>query len=74
MVHKTMFSNQIGQFPTKSLQGNKSIMVMVEIDSNTILIEPMKSRKGAKMIRTYNTLLLRLKWAGIAPKQHALDN
>ncbi len=54
MVHKTMFSNQTGQFPTRSLQSNKYIMVMVEIDSNTILAEPMKSRKDAEMIRAYN--------------------
>ncbi len=44
-VRKTMFSNQTGQFPTCSQQGNKYIMVMVEIDSNAILVEPMKSRK-----------------------------
>jgi hypothetical protein len=37
MVHKTMFSDQTGQFPTRSQQGNKYIMVMVDIDSNAIL-------------------------------------
>ncbi len=45
MVCETMFSNQTGQFPTRSQRGNKYIMVMVEIDSNAILVEPMKSRK-----------------------------
>ncbi len=74
MVPKTMFSNQTGQFPTHSQQGNKYIMVMVEIDSNAILAEPMKSRKDEEMIRGYNALLLRLKWAGIVPKKHVLDN
>jgi hypothetical protein len=49
-------------------------MVMVEIDSNTILVELMKNRKDAKMIRAYNALLLQLKWAGIIPKKHVLDN
>ncbi len=37
------------------------IMVMVEIDSNTILVKPVKNRKDTGMIRAYNTLLLRLK-------------
>ncbi len=74
MVRKTMFSDQTGQFPIQSLCGNKYIMVMVEIDSNTILVEPMKNRKDAKMIRAYNTLLLRLKRAGITPKKHVLDS
>ncbi len=46
---------------------------MVEIDSNAILLEPMKIRKEAKMIRAYNALLLRLKRAGIVPKNHVLD-
>jgi hypothetical protein len=73
-VRKTMFSDQTGQFPTRSQRGNKYIMVLVEIDSNAILVEPMKSRKDEEMIRAYNALLLRLKRAGIIPKKHVLDN
>ncbi len=73
-VRKTIFSNQTGQFPMRSQQGNKYIMVMVEIDSNAILVKPMKSRKDEEMIRAYNALLLRLKQAGIVPKKHVLDN
>jgi hypothetical protein len=49
-----MFSDQTGQFPTHSQQGNKYIMVMVEIDSKAILVEPMKSRKDEEMIGVYN--------------------
>jgi hypothetical protein len=69
-----MFSDQTGQFPMRSQRGNKYIMVMVEIDSNAILVEPMKSHKDEEMIHTYNTLLLHLKQAGIVPKKHVLDN
>jgi len=47
MVRETMFSNQTGQFPIQSLCGKKYIMVMVEIHSNAILVEPMKNRKDA---------------------------
>jgi hypothetical protein len=50
MVRETMFSDQTGQFPTRSQRGNKFIMVMVEIDSNAILVEPMKSRKDEEMM------------------------
>jgi hypothetical protein len=74
MVRKTIFSDQTGQFPIQSLCGNKYIMVMVEIHSNAILVEPMKNRKDAEMIRAYNTLLLQPKRAGITPKKHVLDN
>jgi hypothetical protein len=69
-----MFSNQTDQFPIQSLCGNKYIMVMAEINRNAILVKPMKNGKDAKMIRAYNALLLWLKWAGIVPKKHVLDN
>jgi hypothetical protein len=58
IVCKTMFSNKTGQFPIQSLRGNKYTIVMVEIDSNVILVEPMKSRNDTEMIRAYNALLL----------------
>ncbi len=57
-VRETMFSDQTGQFPTRSQSGNKYIMVLVEINSNAILVEPMKNCKNAEMIRAYNALLL----------------
>jgi hypothetical protein len=49
-------------------------MVMVDINSNAILVEPMKNFKEAKMIRAYNALLLQLKRANIVPKKHVLGN
>jgi hypothetical protein len=49
-------------------------MVIVEIDSNTILVKPMKNRKDTEMIWAYNALLLQLKRAGIVPKKHVLNN
>ncbi len=73
-VRKTTFSDQTGQFPTCSKSGNKYIMIMVEIGSSAILVKPMKSQKDAEMIRAYNTLLLRLRRAGIVPKNHVMDN
>ena len=46
-VRNTVFSNQTGQLPTRYKRGNKYIMVMVEIDSNTILVEPIKNLTDA---------------------------
>ena len=69
-----MFSNQTGQFPTCSQLGNKYIMVMVEIESNAILLEHMKSRKVAEIIQAYNGRLLQLNQADIVPKKHILHN
>ena len=73
-VRKTFFSDQTGQLPTHSQQGNKYIMVMVEIDSNDILVEPIKSRKDADLTRANRTIILILQRAGIIPKKHILDN
>jgi hypothetical protein len=49
-------------------------MVMGKIDSNAILVEPMKSCKDAEMIQAYDALLHQLKQAGIVLKKHVLDN
>ena len=48
-VRETIFSDQWGQFPKRSLKGNKYIMVLVEIDSNAIMVAQMKSRHDDEM-------------------------
>jgi hypothetical protein len=48
-VRETIFSDQTGKFPKQSQKGYKYIMLMVKIDSNAILVEPMKSRKDEEM-------------------------
>ena len=50
------------------------MVLMVEIDSNAILVEPMKSREDKEMIRAYDALVQRLTRAGCKPKKHVLDN
>ena len=69
-----IFLEQKGQLPTISKRGNKYIMVMVEIDSNAILVEPIKNRIDAELTRAYHTIMLRLKRAGIISQKHILDN
>ena len=49
-------------------------MVMVEIDSTGILVEPLKSRNDAELRHAYESLMQRLHQAGIQPKKHVLDN
>jgi len=76
MTHtrQVSFSDQTGQFPKQSKSGHKYIMVLVEIVSNAILVEPMKSRKDAEMIRAYDVLVKRLQQANIHPRKHIIDN
>ena len=47
---------------------------MVKIGSNAILVEPLKSRKDAKLTCAYHALVIRLKNAGIVPHKHVLNN
>ena len=71
---ETSFSNQTGQFPKQSKRGHKYIMVLVKIDSNAILVEPMKSQKDAEMIWAYDVLVKQLQQLNIHPRKHVLDN
>ena len=48
-MKEKIYSDQTGKFPKTSQRGNKYIMVMVEVDSNAILVEPMKSRNDDEM-------------------------
>ena len=73
-LRKTVFSEQTRQFATRSKQGNKYIMVMVEIDSNAIMAEPIKNRTDTELTRAYRAMMLRLKQAGIIPQKHILEN
>ena len=73
-ARETTFSDQTGQFPTRSKQGNKYIMVMVEVDNNAILVESLKSCKDSKLICGYKSLLLRLQRAKIVPWKNVMDN
>ena len=73
-VRNTVFSEKTGQLPTRSQRGNKYLMVMVEIDSNAIMVEPLKIRKDPELARAYRAMMLRLKRAGIVPRKHILYN
>ena len=49
-------------------------MVMVEIDSSAILVEPIKNCSDSKLTQAYSSLITCLHRAGIVPRKHILDN
>jgi hypothetical protein len=69
-----IYTNHPGQFPKKSSRRNQYIMVLAEVDSDAILVEPMKNRTAGEMVRAYQVLIDCLNSAGIFPKLHFLDN
>lgn len=73
-VREIILYDQTGQFPKRSLRGNTYIIVLVEIDSNTIVAEPTKSRKDVEVTRAYRSMMKRLCQSGIVPRKHVLDN
>ena len=73
-IRETVFSDQTGWFPTRSQRGNKYIMVIVKIDSNAILVEPINSRNNHEIARAYRVLMTHLQHAGIVPKQSIGSN
>ena len=73
-MQRKMYTDQTGKFPQKSSRGNQYIMVLIEMDSDTILVEAMKNRKAGEIVRAYQKLVDRLKAYGVVPKHHVLDN
>jgi hypothetical protein len=69
-----VYTNQTGNFPKKSSCGYQYIMVLIEIDSNAILVEAMKNYSAGEMIQACQVLVERLCSAGLTPKIHILDN
>jgi len=69
-----IYMDQTGRFPTRSSKGNQYIMVLAEIDSDSIFVKPMNNRTAGEMVKTYQCLIDRLKDCGITPKHHILDN
>ena len=49
-------------------------MVLIEMDSDAILVETMKNRKSGEMVRAYQKLVDRLRAYRVVPKYHVLDN
>ena len=73
-LDRKMYTDQTGKFPVTSFRGNQYIMVLFELDSNNILVKPMKSRSAGNLILAYQTLVDRLKEKDIHPAMHLLNN
>ena len=67
-----IYTDQPGRFPKKLSQGNQYIMVMTEVYSDAILVEPMKNGTAEEMIQAYQAIFNQLNRAGIFPKMHIL--
>ena len=73
-MESKIYTDQTGRFPVRSSQGHQYIMVLLNMDSSYISMEPTKNRHSTEIVTTYQILIDRLKACGINPKHHVLDN
>lgn len=69
-----IYTDQTGQFPVTSSQGNKYVLVLYDYDSNAILTEALKNCTGKEIIWAYKKLFTYLTNRGFQPQTHWLDN
>ena len=69
-----VYADQTGKFPCTSASGNNYIMVIYDYDSNAILLEPIRNRKGPTLVEAHRRLHTRLTRAGLRPRFLMLDN
>jgi hypothetical protein len=69
-----MYSNQTRLFLQVSSLGNKFIMVIHDVNSNSLWGESTKNNTSGKLILGHARALERTQKAGIVPKHQVLDN
>jgi hypothetical protein len=73
-LKKTMYSNQMGRFPQVSSLGNKYIMVIHNVNSNSLWAEALKDNTGGKLILACAQALEQMQKLDIILKHRVLDN
>jgi len=56
-----IYSNQTGDFPYISSRGNRSIMVIHHVDSNSLWVEPLKTQKEGALIAAQTIILEKMR-------------
>ena len=69
-----IYSDQTGDFPYISCRGNRSIMVIHHVDSNSFWVEPIRNQKEGALIAAQTIILEQMRQQGIVPKHQILDN
>ena len=71
---ENMYTDQTGKLPHISSQGNRYMMVLAHIDSDSIWVKPMNNRTEGEMMLSRCRALKRMHAVGIIPKRQVLDN
>ena len=57
-LHNKIFSDQTGAFPYRSSWGMRYVMVVLECDTNYIMVEGMQDRMAGKMVQAYQQIIV----------------
>ena len=68
------YTDLTGSFPVTNKRGLQYILILYEYDTNEILVEPIKTRSDADMLRAYTFVYETLENEGHAPKLNIMDN
>jgi hypothetical protein len=69
-----MYADQTGLFAAVSSLGNKYVMTLHHVDSNSSWSEAMQNQLGGKLILARARALARMQHHGLIPKHQILDN
>ena len=73
-TEEKIYTDQTGKFPVGSNRGHQYVMVLINMDSSYVSMEPMKNQHSSEIVMTYQILPNRLKACGINPKPHVLNS
>ena len=73
-VKSLMYADHTGLFPAVLSLGNKYVMILHHVDSNSSWAEAMQNQSGGKLILTCARALAQMLCRGLIPKHQILDN
>ncbi len=69
-----MYADQTGLFLAVSSLGNKYVMILHHVDSNSSWLEAMQNQSGCELILARARALARMQRCGLIPKHQIFDN
>jgi hypothetical protein len=73
-VKSLMYADETGLFPAVSSLGNKQVMILHHVASNSSWSEAMQNQLGGELILAHARALARMQHHGLIPKHQTLDN
>ena len=70
----TVYTDQTGNFPVRSFQGNRCQFVAYDYRSNAILVRPLKDQTDKSLLEAFEDVYEYLTTRGFKPRLNVMDN